>query len=1104
LRVIDGIPYKQIEKIHGKIKILFVISSPLDLKDHERLQIEKEQTLIHQAVDRAESANRIEITFEDEASLRNIQTLLDEEKYHILHYTGHGLYSEKEDKGYLLLEDDSGKKRLVDNDTVAELLAGYSSLRLVFLSGCQTAKTSGRKSLSDLSTPLLLGGIPSVVSMQYSVADSSATSFTEKFYTELSSGTPIDKALTDARKQLYLNEARGTVDFATPVLYSDDPDCLCTEEVKPEVLKPGFKFDKEITYKQNIVLALEQLGTQFIGRRKELRRIKEDFFLRRIRAVVLHGIGGIGKTVISTKIAEKIEKQFNGIYAFNCGSGLKIEEVLIQLNEFLKRIDVNALDEVVTSRAPINIKINYLAQLLTQVKLLLLFDNFESLLKEEGGKWELTDTVLKNNLKSLINQCKEGTRFIFTSRNTFNLTDGRITGEIDEINIGELSQPEAIMVMNRFPEIAKENFFTKLDIYKKIGGHPYTINIFGKHARIKSVEEVLKDIAHVNRDMVEFTLLDKSYEALSENARNLITRTAVFKKSVPLSALKWMVKNNGESPQIDNEIQELIHWGLIIKIEDEQEENYQVHTLVKDFIKERIGNQEWKKYLIKAAGYYEDLAEKTKILWDHLDACELYFTAGEYDKAGEIVAIITEYLHRWGFIDLVKALNEQTVNTSSGLVKARALHNLGVIYQGQGEYEKALEKYNESLKISKELGYKEGIAVTLHELGMIHLNQGEYDKALKKYNVSLKISKELGDKQGISGTLHQLGMIYHDQGEYEKAVEKYNESLKISGKLGDKQGIANALHELGRIHQTQGEYDKALKKYNESLKINKELGNKRGIAYTLGQLGIIYHDQGEYKKALEKYNECLKISEKLGDKQSIANALHQLGIIYHDQGEYTKAVEKYNESLKISKELGDKKGIANALHQLGNMHYHQAKYTEAVEKYNESLKISKELGDKQGIAISLHQLGMIYQDQGEYEKAVEKYNESLKISKELGDKQGIAISLHQLGNIHYQQGEYEKSLEKYNESLKINKELGDKEGIALTLGQLGRIYEIKKEYKNALRNYIFAYNIFEYLKSPDKNTVVNWIKKLKEKIGKKTFEKYYNEIMEEPKKGENG
>ncbi|MBI5417619.1 CHAT domain-containing protein [Candidatus Poribacteria bacterium] len=72
-----------------------------------------------------------------------ILSKLDEEEYHIIHYTGHGVYSEQDRKGYLLLEDDSGKSNPVDNDTFADLLAGYDSLRLVVLSGCQTSKNFG-------------------------------------------------------------------------------------------------------------------------------------------------------------------------------------------------------------------------------------------------------------------------------------------------------------------------------------------------------------------------------------------------------------------------------------------------------------------------------------------------------------------------------------------------------------------------------------------------------------------------------------------------------------------------------------------------------------------------------------------------------------------------------------------------------------------------------------------------------------------------------------------------------------------------------------------------------------------------------------------------
>ena len=42
---------------------------------------------------------------------------------------------------------------------------------------------------------------------------------------------------------------------------------------------------------------------------------------------------------------------------------------------------------------------------------------------------------------------------------------------------------------------------------------------------------------------------------------------------------------------------------------------------------------------------------------------------------------------------------------------------------------------------------------------MFIIIQGNYEEAVKKYNQSLKIKEELGDKSGIAITLHQLGMI---------------------------------------------------------------------------------------------------------------------------------------------------------------------------------------------------------------------------------------------------------------------------------------------------------------------------------------------------------
>jgi len=890
-RALEGIPIIEKGNIKGKIKMLAVISSPIDLKDNERLQVEQEQMLILQAVDRAYAANAIEVEFLDEASLKAIQARLDEEEYHIFHYTGHGVFSESHDKGYLLLEDDSGRSRHVDNETIAELLSGYPSLRLVVLSGCQTAKTSGRRAQSDLSTPLLLKKIPAVISMQYSVSDQSAMELAKKLYIEISNGASIDLAVARARKELLLEQGAGMVDFATPVLFSDYPECLCREEATP--VKDGFRFQKPITIKTNIVLGLEQLGNQFIGRRRDIRRVKEDFLTRGMRAVVLHGIGGIGKTVTATKIAEKLEKQFSGIYAFNCREGLTIEGILTRLDLYLKSNGENALEAVCAAPIPMEQKINYLAQVLSQVRLLLIFDNFETLLVDDEENSEIADPELKKGLKSLVNQCSNWTSFLFTSRYTFNLMDGRLTNVIDEINLGEMPRPEAIMVMNRFPVLAKEDFGTKIAVYEKIGGHPYTINIFGRHANNTSVQDVLKDLNGINKEMVEFTLLEKSYSKLTDKAKDLVIRSSVFRKAIPLTGLAWMASDDEQQTEVTKRIDELIHWGLIVKTEDEGEAFYQVHTLVKDFVKTKVSADGWKRWMIKAAEFYEALVETTGGIWDLLDARELYFEAREYDKAGAIVSAVVETLHRWGFIDFVRRLNEQTVDTASDLVKAIALHHLGIIHQDQGDYDKAIEKYNQSLEIVKELGNKGGIASTLHELGMIHAAQGDYDKAIEKYNQSLEIEKELGNKGGIASTLHELGIIHYIQGDYDKAIGKYNQSLEIKKALGDKSGIASTFHQLGMIHEAQRDYDKAIETYTQSLEITKEMGNKGGVANTLHQLGNIHYRQGDYDKAIEKYNQSLEIKKALGDKSGIAGTHGQFGHIHMARKEYKEAMKNF-------------------------------------------------------------------------------------------------------------------------------------------------------------------------------------------------------------------
>jgi CHAT domain-containing protein len=209
-----------------------VISSPDDPRVAP-LNTELEQRVILEAVEKLCRDHRMEVDFTYDATFETIQGYLNEKDYHIVHFTGHGIFDQEKGKGYLVLETVDGKARMVDNAAVADLLEGRG-VRLVVLSACQSGKTSNKEAYADLASILARNKIPAVAAMQYSIFDISATKFASSFYQAIASGKSVDLALTEARIAMKNAEKSNGVDFATPVLYLCDPDCLTVSNIKPE------------------------------------------------------------------------------------------------------------------------------------------------------------------------------------------------------------------------------------------------------------------------------------------------------------------------------------------------------------------------------------------------------------------------------------------------------------------------------------------------------------------------------------------------------------------------------------------------------------------------------------------------------------------------------------------------------------------------------------------------------------------------------------------------------------------------------------------------------------------------------------------------------
>ncbi|HEX3529740.1 MAG TPA: CHAT domain-containing protein [Thermoanaerobaculia bacterium] len=135
---------------------------------------------------------------------------------HVLHFVGHGGFSELRGEGVLVFEDEEGKGVPVGGPSLAYLLQDHPSLRLAVLNACNGARGSEENTFAGTAQVLVQHGVPAVIAMQSEVMDETACSFAEKFYQALAAGLPVDACVGEVRRAL---AAERNPEWGTPVLY---------------------------------------------------------------------------------------------------------------------------------------------------------------------------------------------------------------------------------------------------------------------------------------------------------------------------------------------------------------------------------------------------------------------------------------------------------------------------------------------------------------------------------------------------------------------------------------------------------------------------------------------------------------------------------------------------------------------------------------------------------------------------------------------------------------------------------------------------------------------------------------------------------------------
>jgi tetratricopeptide (TPR) repeat protein len=109
-------------------------------------------------------------------------------------------------------------------------------------------------------------------------------------------------------------------------------------------------------------------------------------------------------------------------------------------------------------------------------------------------------------------------------------------------------------------------------------------------------------------------------------------------------------------------------------------------------------------------------------------------------------------------------------------------------------------------------------------LGYDYSSLGQYQRAIEYYQQSLEIEQEIGDRSGEAAALLGLGNVYYSLESYQRAIEYSQQSLEIARETGECSVQANAWCNLAIPLEKLGQKSEALTAYQNARELYQAMG----------------------------------------------------------------------------------------------------------------------------------------------------------------------------------------------------------------------------------------------------------------------------------------
>jgi tetratricopeptide (TPR) repeat protein/DNA-binding CsgD family transcriptional regulator len=322
---------------------------------------------------------------------------------------------------------------------------------------------------------------------------------------------------------------------------------------------------------------------------------------------------------------------------------------------------------------------------------------------------------------------------------------------------------------------------------------------------------------------------------------------------------------------------------------------------------------------------------------------------------------------------LVKALRDPTRSVRCDRLAGDCEYVLG-------RYPEALKRFERSLKVARDVDYREGETRALQGIGLIQTTGGEYLPALETLNEALRGAESINAAAIIPSIHNSIAIIFRHLGDHSRAIAECHKAITLAESIGER-ALSPTLT-LGVEYLTLKDFDHARISFERGISLAIELGNRRTEGIATVNLGNVLHHLKEFDEAQHHYERALEIIREIGDPLIEAYVLRSIGILQRDTGLVNEALDVLHTSYEISERIGDATGF-HSLIAIGEAHVALGSFAEAEEYMLRALEEARRQGDRDS-ELPIHAcIADLYEKKGDLALALHHHKQHATLKEEV-------------------------------------------------------------------------------------------------------------------------